>query len=157
MLNIVTAQCLSSVRFLENIADVCTLIENFKTWLFTIARRTAIDLLRKKRSLLFSEFEHEDGQNMLIDKLTDAETLPDEDYFVQEQKEKVGVLLDKLSPLYKEVMVMHYDDELTFLEIATILDTSIDTIKSRHRRSLLTLRKFLNRDNDTPALGIKEI
>ena len=45
--------------------------KNFKTWLFTIARNTAVDWLRKKRNLVFSDFENSQGENYLENALND--------------------------------------------------------------------------------------
>jgi RNA polymerase sigma-70 factor, ECF subfamily len=118
--------------------------ESFKTWLFTIARRTAIDWLRKKKPLVFSEFEREDGRNVLVDNLTDDALLPDEESFLRERKDEIALLLEKIPPTYKEVITMHYDDELTFSEIAEIIGSPVDTVKSRHRRALIMLRKLIS-------------
>lgn len=41
--------------------------ENFKTWLFTIARNTAIDWLRKKKSIVFSDFNDDDEENIFTE------------------------------------------------------------------------------------------
>ena len=60
--------------------------ENFKTWLFTIARNTAIDWLRKKKSIAFSNFENEKDENAFAESLTDPEPLPDEIFARAEEK-----------------------------------------------------------------------
>src|SRR3989344_9123747 len=52
--------------------------QNFKTWLFTIARNTAIDVLRKKKNFVFSDFENIDGQNPLLETLTSPALPPDQ-------------------------------------------------------------------------------
>ncbi len=39
--------------------------QKFKTWIYTIAKNTAIDYLRKRRDVLFSAFENDEGINLI--------------------------------------------------------------------------------------------
>jgi RNA polymerase sigma factor (sigma-70 family) len=51
-----------------------------------------------------------------------------------------------LSPKYRMVLFLRYNDHLNFREIAESLDESINTIKSRHRRAMIMLKRFLEKD-----------
>src|SRR3989338_692000 len=57
---------------------------SFKTWIFTIARNTITDFLRKKKSLLFSDLakparqDLADGINSFAENIPDENLLPDE-------------------------------------------------------------------------------
>src|SRR3989344_4758938 len=51
--------------------------KNFKTWIFSIAKNSAIDFLKKKRVLVFSDFEN-GGENSLIQTLRDSAPTPAE-------------------------------------------------------------------------------
>lgn len=123
----------------------------FKTWLFSIAKNTAIDWLRKSRSafggkkaLPFSAFEDDKGDNALIEKLNDLAPLPNE---IIEQKDAINLLktaLGRLSLKYREVLSLHYNNQFTFREIAESLDEPLDTVKSRHHRALIFLRKLIS-------------
>lgn len=117
---------------------------NFKTWLFKIARNAAIDFLRKKKDVALSVFENDDDSNFLIDNLVDPEPLPDELIDLAERKKILDNALSLISPLYKEVLLLHYVNCLTFDEIGKILGKSINTVKSRHRRALIVLKELLN-------------
>jgi len=46
--------------------------------------------------------------------------------------------------LYREVLLLHYQEEMTFEEIAKVLKRPVETVKSQHRRALILLRKRLN-------------
>lgn len=118
--------------------------ENFKTWLFTIARNTSIDLLRKNKSFVFTTFENEDGENPFAENLTDTEPLPDEIFAKAEEKKMLEENLTKLTPIHREVLLLHYTEHFTFDEIGKILGKSLNTAKSRHRRALAELRKLLD-------------
>lgn len=118
--------------------------ENFKTWLFTIARNTAIDLLRKKNNLAFSDFENDDGNNSFAESLADSEPLPDEIFARAEEKAFLDNVLSGLSPSHRETLLLYYTEHLTFDDIGKILGKSLNTVKSRHRRAVIELRKLLN-------------
>jgi len=120
--------------------------ENFNTWLFTIARNTAYDKLRKHNDLIFSDFNNSDGENFIEDTLADTEPLAPEILERAENEKTVQSLLERISPIYREVLILHYVNEFTFDDIGKILGKPIDTVKSQHRRALILLRKMLGDD-----------
>ena len=123
--------------------------ENFKTWIYKIARNTAIDHLRKKKSIQFTDMENSEGENPLIERTADILPLPDELYRRAEEKELLEKLLDELPVIYKEVLVLYYNEELNFREIAEIQGKPIDTVKSQHRRATMLLRKSIEQTSLT--------
>ncbi len=118
--------------------------QNFKTWLFTIARNTALDALRKKKNFVFSDLEIASGENPFLDTLADLAPLPDELAVRAEKQTLFGNALGKLSPAYQEVFALHHESDLTFDEISARLGKPINTVKSQYHRALLTLRKLLS-------------
>lgn len=117
--------------------------KNFKTWLLSIAHNTAIDVLRKRRNFVFSDFDTKDGGNSIVDTLADDMPLPPELFSRAEERGLLDVALGKLTPVYREILVLHHEDELTFNDIGIILDKPLNTVKSQYRRAILTLRSFL--------------
>ncbi len=117
--------------------------KSFKTWIFTIAKNTSIDFLKKKKAIPFSEFENEEGENKLIETLADSMPLPDKLFERASIGEMLNRAMEKLSPKYRMVLFLRCNDHFTFREIANILGESIDTIKTRHRRGIAILRKIL--------------
>lgn len=117
---------------------------NFKTWVFTIAHRTTIDWLRKRKRLVFSDMNSKDDEFVFADTLVDTEPLPDELFARAEDKAFVESLFMQLSPEHREVLYLHYYEGLTFDEIGNILEKPLNTVKSQHRRALFAIRKFID-------------
>lgn len=116
--------------------------QEFKTWLLAIAKNTAIDWMRKRKDFVFSGFETAEGKNFIMDFLADPAPLPDKLALQAEDRKFIGELLDKLSPADREVISLRYNDSLTFEKIGRILGRPLNTVKSRHRRALLFLKKI---------------
>ena len=117
--------------------------KSFKAWIYTIAKNTALDFIKKKKAVPFSKFENELGQNMLVDKLADPSHLPDKIAEMSWNKNMFVEALKNLSFEYQLVLSLYYYQYLNFKEIAQVLGESVNTIKSRHRRGLVLLRKVI--------------
>ena len=117
--------------------------KSFKTWLFSIAKNASLDFLKKKKAIPFSEFDTEEGGNRITDTLADPSPLP------LELLEKAGMArmlneaMEKLSPQYRMVLFLRYNDHFNFREIAESLNEPLNTVKSRHRRALVMLRGLI--------------
>lgn len=101
---------------------------NFKSYLYTIAHHLCIDANRK----------HSTGW---LD-----ENLPTEDSKLKqvEDREQIAYLLNLLTPVQREAILLRYGEQLSFKEIAQILDIPPRTVQSRVRSALLVLRKEKN-------------
>lgn len=126
---------------------------SFKTWIFIIAKNASIDFLKKSRfasggrkTVPFSQFENNTGENSLTRTLTDPAPLPDELMERASVAHVLSLAMEKLSPRYRMVLFLRYNDHFTFREIAESLEEPLHTVKSRHRRALIILKKFLMED-----------
>jgi RNA polymerase sigma-70 factor (ECF subfamily) len=115
---------------------------NLKTWLFTIAKHAALDMLKKKKPVAFSRIMETESEleSFLAPYIASGE-IPENIVDQKILKGDMGEALAKLPAAYRAVLAMRYEENLKFREIASSLGTSIDTIKSRHRRGLALLRK----------------
>lgn len=117
---------------------------SFRGWLFSIVRNTAIDFLRKKKTVPFSAFETtSDGENVLVATLADAGPLPDELLARAEDARFLETLLEQINPEYREVLTLRHTSNMTFDEIGKLLKRPLHTVKSQHRRGLVALRRLL--------------
>lgn len=114
----------------------------FKTWLLRIARNTAIDHLRKKKTIPFSTFDKEDGSNPMLDIPDDVDSAEEELARTHDMRE-IEAALTTLPPNYRELLAAYYSTDTTLEELAFVLGESLNTVKSRHRRGLAALKKTL--------------
>lgn len=122
---------------------------SFRTWLLRIAHNTAIDLLRKRRDVLFSSFESDSG-NQLADSITDSEPLHDEVALKNDDIVHLNLGVLTLNPSQQEILTLHYQEHLTFKEIGEILGKPLDTVKSQHQRAVHALREHMDAPNHRP-------
>ncbi len=116
---------------------------SFKTWIFSIAKNASIDFLRKKKTIPFSKFENEDGDNIIIKTLIDPSPSIEDCFEYKDISTVLSTAMEKLSPKYRMVLFLRYNDHFTFKEISEALGEPLNTVKSRHRRALILLRKLL--------------
>ena len=114
----------------------------FKVWIFQIARNAIIDHLRKRRELKFSDIEAEDNES-IVENVEDDNESPSEVLERKEVKIMIGKMLEELSPAYWSVLVLYYENQMNFREIAEATGISENTVRSRHRRALQELKKKL--------------
>ncbi len=114
----------------------------FRTWTFAIAKNVAIDYLRKKKHIIFSEIENEDGRE-ISETVPDIQPLPPEILERADLADRLKNALAELSPETRSIVLMHETEDMTFQEIADALEKPMNTIKSRYRRALLVLRGLL--------------
>lgn len=117
--------------------------KNFRTWLLGIAHNTSIDLLRKRKSFVFSDFETSEGGNSITETIADPSPLAPEIFEQAEKRKLLDTALAKLPFMYREVLTLYFDEDLTFSEIGEILGKPLNTVKSQQRRALESLRKIL--------------
>lgn len=114
--------------------------KSFKAWLFTIAKNTAFDWLKKRKSIPFSYFENEEGNNKL-EEIAEDSILPSE---IMERKDLAKELETKLKQIpekYGIILELRYKEDFTLGEIAEILGKPYNTIKVYHQRALISLKK----------------
>lgn len=116
---------------------------SFKTWLFTIARNSATDFLRKHKTINFSDLITDEQEDSFIETILDENPLPDEALQKLQDTEILNKLLEKLPVNYKAVLILHYQEEMTFLEIGEALEKPLNTVKSWHQRAIFILKKNL--------------
>jgi len=120
--------------------------KKLKTWMYRIVKNTCLDHLRKnKKEIIFTNFDKEgDGESAgFADYIPDEGLSPLEIVIEKQEAEELYYLIKQLPEIYQIILRLYYLEEMTLAEIADILEESLDTIKSRHRRALIKLRMLV--------------
>ena len=114
----------------------------FEAWLFAIARHLVIDWQRsKKAQSLDALTDPEQDAPMQI--ANEREPSPLAQVLAQETQENVQSSLQKIPAIYREVLVLRFQEELQIEEMAGVLSIPVSTVKSRLYRGLDALRGAL--------------
>lgn len=113
----------------------------FDTWLFAIARHLMVDHTRKRVMLSLDEATSPEKERPL--EVAADMPSPFDHFHSQEQAERVGKALLALHPLYREVMVLRFHEEMSLEEISQISRAPLSTVKSRLYRGLAALKPVL--------------
>ncbi len=124
----------------------------FSTWLYQIATNLARNRYwywwRRKRDKTVS-FDQPvgDGNETPLSEIfvTESET-PEDATVTQELVDSIAIGMEKLSPKHREILILRNVKNLTYEEIADILQISIGTVKSRIARARESLRSKLGED-----------
>jgi RNA polymerase sigma-70 factor (ECF subfamily) len=93
-----------------------------KTWLFRIAHYQAVSWLRRKREVLTNDGELPDHP---VPPQTESRVI------ATWQADQVRAALDKLSPEHRAVLELVFVHEMSYAEIAEVLECPVGTVKSR--------------------------
>ena len=120
----------------------------FAPWLFTIARNLATDHLRKRRIFsLDSSDDPDDASEPESQAVASTEPSPFEQAARTEDAQRLAQALGHLPPLYREALVLRFQEELSLEEIAAIAGASVSTVASRIYRGLGILRAQMTGDH----------
>ena len=111
------------------------------SWLYTIARRFCI---KKRRRSKFAPTREESLDTPGIDvarHLADPGPTPEETATNRELATALAHAIDRLEPSQREVLVLRDVEGLSAPEVATILGTSVDAVKSRLHRARVAIRE----------------
>jgi RNA polymerase sigma-70 factor, ECF subfamily len=118
---------------------------SLKTWIYRIALNEAYNHRRwfsrhQRQEVAFSS---DDATPAHADNLADPSRSPFEEAADHETRALVEAALEKLKPNFRAAVVLRDIEDLSYEEIAAVLDLSLGTVKSRILRGREALRKIL--------------
>lgn len=120
----------------------------FSTWLYRLCSNICIDFLRRRRrqQTVPLTFEDADGEEQTY-AVPDAQPLPEEQVELKLTREILQAAMAQLLPEHRAVLQLRVVNEMSYEQIADVLDIQIGTVKSRLSRARNQLKKILERGN----------
>lgn len=137
------AEDLAQETFVKMFAHLSSFDARYKfaSWLLKIAHNTTIDYLRRPRPAAVSlDDSDEQGRVSLEDQ---REPSPAELLEHRELADVLDAAIDRLRPEYRQVVVLRFQEELSYEEIADVLGLPIGTVKSYLHRARAELTRAI--------------
>jgi RNA polymerase sigma-70 factor, ECF subfamily len=115
---------------------------SLRAWLYTMARRRALDLIRARQSRPQPGSDEDVSQSPTRANEKTEET-PEKNVSAKQRANAVSEAISQLPPKQREVLDLAYFQGLSQYEIASKLNVPIGTIKSRVRDAMIRLRQPL--------------
>ena len=121
------------------------------TWIAQVTYRTCLHFLEKRKikvipNIYPSDDSRQDNTEMLAAKNIDLFTNETEKLLFAEERSKILELeIESLSPIYKTLISLYHNEEMSYAEIAEITQLPEGTVKSYLFRARKTLKENLLR------------
>ena len=103
--------------------------ESFESWLYLIVHTRSLNLLRTKKNQ--REIDGDISELPQLDRIESDLLLPQEYAERSDLRERLFSIIDSLSPVQREAIVLYYFHDMPVSEIAAVTVASEGTVKSR--------------------------
>lgn len=112
----------------------------FGTWLKTIARNTALDIIESEKRASRQTVSLDDADGSVPD-VGDEVDSPLESIIKGEDLSKTEIMIEGLPALYRDVARCRFVEGMQYKEIAEELDMELNTVRTRIRRAKALMDK----------------
>jgi RNA polymerase sigma-70 factor, ECF subfamily len=113
----------------------------FVTWLMSIAHNVAIDHLRRRNPASLDEMQ--DPEEGTPFEPPDSGPSPFEQAAAHQRQDILQEALDRVPALFREVLVLRFQEQLKLEEIAKLIHIPVATVKTRLYRGVQALRPLI--------------
>jgi RNA polymerase sigma-70 factor (ECF subfamily) len=117
----------------------------FEAWLFAIARNLVLDWHRRKKPQSLESLASPDEDAAVFDLPDEKCESPLEQVMHAEVRTGLQLSLQRVPAIYREVLVLRFQEEMRLDEIAGVTGVPISTVKSRLYRGLVALKSAMQR------------
>ena len=118
---------------------------NFKTWLISISKNIFLDHLRKQRTETISIDKKESEAYKIFDESPSAE----DQLIIDQNVAQLLNYLKQLKPHYQEIINLRYFREMSYKEMAEILNEPIGNIKIKLSRAKKLLAEIIKKSSES--------
>ena len=118
----------------------------FEPWLFTVARNLAFDRMRKRREISLDSNDDTEQNAVDLSPVSDAPS-PFALAARTEDAQRIAHALQSLPPIFREALVLRFQEDLSLQEMAAVMGAPVTTVASRIYRALATLREQFDGEN----------
>jgi RNA polymerase sigma-70 factor, ECF subfamily len=119
-------------------------VENLRPYLFRIVRNCCYDELRRQRRYdVFSLDDDAISVSLSFTSASDINSQPEEAAHWLLLHLEVKEAIERLPELQRQTLILFSEEDLSYGEIAIVMDTNIGTVKSRLHHAKKTLRRLL--------------
>jgi len=126
----------------------------FEAWLFAIARNLVLDWHRRKKPISMDILSGPDEDAASFDIQDEKSESPLEHVLHAEVRGGVQLSLQRIPAIYREVLVLRFQEEMQLDEIAGLTGTPISTVKSRLYRGLEALKSAMSAPKSASHGGV---
>lgn len=109
----------------------------FSPWIYRIMHNEAVSFLRKQRAGI-QLIDGEDAR-LILERVADSDT-PENSLQIAQRAEDLREALAEINPRYRDVLVLRYLEEMSYDEIADVLELPPGTVATHISRGLKQLR-----------------
>ena len=123
----------------------------FSVWMYRLTYNLCIDFLRKKPKANVVSLTYQDDNDEVGDfEIPDMKDLPEDVVLRRESRKTIAESINELSPRHREILVMREITGMSYDEMATTLNVSEGTVKSRLARARKCLVSILIKKGTFP-------
>jgi RNA polymerase sigma-70 factor (ECF subfamily) len=117
--------------------------EKLRPFVFRVARHRCYDLLRAQGRWNPVSIDEDAIELAVSFRQSDAQVSPEDATHWLLLALEVREAIERLPELQRQVLILFAEEEMSYAEIAAVMNTSIGTIKSRLHHAKLTLRRMV--------------
>ena len=114
----------------------------FSSWMYRIVHNQTINFMKKNKNPVKIDFENDDE---FVDWLI-ADTDIEKETIIKQQNEEIKKIIEKLKPIYKEVLILKFFEDKDYQEISDILQKPMGTVATLLSRAKIQFKQIYEKE-----------